>query len=203
MTRRAIPLLILLAASLVLLGSASKARIADQRLTKGFEPREFKKLIVVGISEDLRARKTFENQFVSHLKGRGIGAVTSYSLVPDLMTHEDDEAVVDEIRALEIDGAITVRLVPLVKPLTQETWVARWVDASEKDGDLRDLIDFSLPVADTQAGSFGVEVALWETETWDRVWAGRIDPASRKVLRKNSGTFVQSVMDVLTNRKLL
>jgi len=202
MTRRGIPLA-LFALSLLLLGAASKGRIVDQRLAKGVEFKEFKKLIVVGITEDIRARKIFENKFVSNLRGRGIGAVTSYSLVPDLMAHEDEESIIDEIHALGIDGAITVRLVPLVKPLTREDWIARWVEASEKDGDLRDLIDYSLPVAQTKASSFGVEAALWETENWDRVWAGRIDPASRKTLRKKSGDFVQSIMDVLTNRGLL
>ena len=127
-----------LAMTLVLLGAASKGRIADQRLDERFTPKEFKKLIVVGITDDLRARKTFENKFVSHLRGRGLGAVTSYSLVPDLMAQEDEESIVREIQAMGIDAAITVRLVPLVKPLTEADWIEAWGEASEQDGDLRE-----------------------------------------------------------------
>ena len=65
------------------------------------------------------------------------------------------------------------------------------------------MIDESLPVSEDRASRYGVEAALWETEHWKRIWAGRTDPASRKQLRKRSGDFVQSVMDVLTNRALL
>lgn len=189
--------------SVLLVGAASKGRIADQRLDEDVTHREFKKLIVLGITDDLQARKTFENKFVSHLRGRGLGAVTSYSLVPDLMAQEDEETVVREIQAQGIDAVITVRVVPLVKPLTEAAWIEAWTEASQKDGDLRELIDESLPVAETKARSYGVEAALWETGNWDRVWSGRLEAASRKTLRKRSGDFVQSVMDVLTNRALL
>jgi hypothetical protein len=188
---------------LFLLGAASPGRIADQKLDESFEAGEFHKLIVVGITDDLQARKNFENKFVSHLRGRGIGGVTSYSLVPDLTAEEDSEAIVREIHAQGIDGAITVRVVPLLEPLTQEGWIAAWAEAAEADGDLRELIDESLPVTKDWAKRYGVEAALWETKNWKQIWAGRTDPASRKTLRKRSGDFVQSVMDVLTNRTLL
>ena len=202
MTRRGM-LLAGLSVTLLMLGAASPGKIADQRLDESYGAGEFTKLIVVGITDDLQLRKNFENKFVSHLRGRGIGAVTSYSLVPDLMAEEDEESIVREIRAQGIDGAITVRAVPLIKPLTEEQWIAGWVEAADAEGDLRELIDESLPVARDGAKKYGVEAALWETTDWKRIWAGRTDAASRKTLRKRSGDFVQSVMDVLTNRALL
>ena len=202
MTRRA-KSLAGLATIFLLLGATSPGRIADQKLDESYGAGEFRKLIVVGITDDLQARKNFENKFVSHLRGRGIGGVTSYSLVPDLTAEDDGESIVREIQAQGIDGAITVRVVPLLKPLTEEGWIAAWAEAAEADGDLRELIDESLPVNKDRAKRYGVEAALWETKNWERVWAGRTDPASRKTLRKRSGDFVQSVMDVLTHRTLL
>ena len=201
MTRRG-KLLPGLTLTLLMLGAASP-RIADQRLDESFGAGEFRKLLVVGITDDLQARKNFENKFVSHLRGRGIGAVTSYSLVPDLTAEEDEETIVREIHEQGIDGAITVRLIGLREEMTEEAWIAAWTKAVEADGDLRELIDESLPVPEAWAKRYGVEAALWETENWGRVWAGRSDPQKRKTLKKHSGEFVQSVMDVLTNRGLL
>jgi len=189
--------------TLMVLGAASPGRIADQRLDESYSAGEFEKLIVVAITDDLQARKNFENKFVSHLRGRGIGGVASYSLVPDLTVEDDSERIVREIREQGIDGAISVRMVPLLEPLTEEGWIAAWAAEAEADGDLRALIDDSLPVPKDWAKRYGVEAALWETKDWKRIWAGRIDPASRKKLRKNSGNFVQSVMNVLTSRTLL
>ena len=188
--------------TLLLLGAASP-RIADQRLDEDFPAKEFRKLIVVGITDDLETRKQFENKFVSHLRGRGIGGVTSYSLVPDLTAEEDEERIVREILEQGIDGAITVRVIGLREEMTEEKWIAAWAAATEADGDLRELIDESLPVSDAWAKRYGVEAAMWETENWERIWAGRTDPQKRKTLKKHSGEFVQSVMDVLTNRSLL
>ena len=188
-----------LALALLLLGAASP-RIADQRLDESYGAGEFRKLIVVAITDDFQVRKNFENKFVSHLRGRGIGGVTSYSLVPDLTAEEDDERLIREIREQGIDGAITVRLVALRDEMTEEAWIAAWTEA---DGDLRELINQSLPVSTVRAKRYGVEAALWEAENWERIWAGRSDPTKAKPLRKHSGEFVQSVMNVLTNRMLL
>jgi hypothetical protein len=186
----------------VLLGAASP-RIADQRLDESYGAGEFEKLIVVGITDDIQARKNFENKFVSHLRGRGIGGVTSYSMVPDLTAEEDEERIVREILEQGIDGAITVRVIGLREEMTEQAWIDAWATAAEAAGDLRELIDESLPVSQAFAKRYGVEAALWETESWERVWAGRTGPQKRKTLRKHSGEFVQSVMDVLTNRGLL
>jgi hypothetical protein len=189
--------------ALLLLGASSHGRIVEQRTAEDYQGPEFRKLIVVGITDDLEARKNFENKFVSHLRGRGIGGVTSYSLVPDLAAEEDEERIVREIEAQGIDGAITVRVLGLREPLTVEAWIAAWDEATRGEADLRELIDESLPVSKSWAKRYGVEAALWKTEGWERIWAGRTEPMSRKQLRKRSGAFVQSVMDRLTGRALL
>jgi len=140
-----------LSLTLLLLGAASP-RIVDQRLDEDYGAGEFRKLIVVAITDDFQVRKNFENKFVSHLRGRGIGGVTSYSLVPDLTAEEDDEWLIREIHEQGIDGAITVRLVALRDEMTEEAWIAAWTEA---DGDLRELINESLPVSTVRAKRYG------------------------------------------------
>jgi hypothetical protein len=165
---------------------------------------EFKKVLVIAITDDSDVRRTFENRFVSHLRGQEIEGVTSYSMVPDLTRVEDEDDIVERIHAERIDGAISVRAVPLGKDDPSfADWVAAWRAANDEPGDLRRLIDDSLPVLDGKAKQYGIEVALWETGEWRRIWGGRSSSYTRKQLRKGAADLVQYVMHVLQTENLL
>ena len=114
---------------ILLLGTGAKQghKLVDRWFDPEFERQKFKKLLVIAITDDLQARKNFENRFVSHLRGKYIEAVTSYSLVTDLVTldgksKEDVLAAIDE---LKIDGAISVRTVSL-RGLSEKDWGQAW-----------------------------------------------------------------------------
>ena len=64
--------------------SKDEIYIADRWSAPNPDYDSYSNLLIIGISEDVQARKQFEYKFVSHLKGRGIEAVTSSSIVPDL-----------------------------------------------------------------------------------------------------------------------
>jgi len=201
--RRYLP--VLLVATIALVG-AGGFRVKLDDLWRDPTPgaREFEKLLVIAITEDRDVRRNFENRFVSHLRGLEIEGVTSRSMAPDLTRIEDEDDIVERIRADGIDGAISVRAVSLGKndPSYAE-WVAAWRAANEQPGDLRELIDDSLPVAETGAKLYGIEIALWETGGWRRIWAGRSTGYKPKQLRKGAGDFVQYVMHVLKSENLL
>ena len=72
--------------------TSERQRLVDDWTDRSFEKHEFKNLLIIGITDDIDARKQFENKFVSHLRGRDVMAVTSYSLVPDLTVTEDETA---------------------------------------------------------------------------------------------------------------
>ena len=54
-------------------------KLVDRWKDPDFERREFRKLIIVGITDDREVRRNFENKFVSHLRGRDIQGITSHS----------------------------------------------------------------------------------------------------------------------------
>ena len=111
--RAAFVLVFLLLATVT--GAAKPAPSIVESWLSQAHTREFRKLVVIGITDDQETRHHFEDKFVSHLRGRGIEAATSHSLVADLQRIEDRNAVLDRIMEQRIDAAISVRLIPLGK----------------------------------------------------------------------------------------
>jgi hypothetical protein len=177
-------------------------RLIERWKDTGRETRRFGKLLVVAITDDHEARRNFENKFVSHLRGIGVDGVTSHSLVAELHTVEHEQAMLRILEDLKIDGAISVRAVPL-KDLNEVEWGTAWREEVRAGGDLRTLIDETLPLAEQKAKRYGVEVALWDASSRDCIWAARTDSYKRKEMRDGAGEFVQFVMRALRMAELL
>jgi hypothetical protein len=163
---------------------------------------EFHKMIVIGISDDKAVRNHFEDKFVSHLRGKGIEGVTSHSLVADLQKIENRNQILDKIMEQEIDGAISVRVVPLKKG-TEEAWHRAWAEGTEREDTLRMLIEETLPVEPSKAKLFGVEIAVWETKNSYRVWSGRSNGHKKKQLQEGAGDFIGYTLDALKDAALV
>jgi hypothetical protein len=191
-------------AVLLLLG-AGKADIslAEHWANPDHDRSKLEKVMVIGITDQREARRHFEDKFVSHLKGRSIDAVTSYSLVPDLRHIDAEGNLIEEIARQKIDSAITVRLVPL-EGKDATAWTEAWSGGLEDDANLRRLIEDSLPLAGVEAPWYGAEVTLWAAGKGSRVWAGRSGPIHRKAVKKGrSGAFVGEVIAQLKLEDLL
>ena len=200
MSRRASTCL-LLATALLLTGAAKVPAIVES-WSSGQGARFYKKVIVVGITQDRQVRHHFENKFVSHLRSRGMEGVTSYSLVPDLTALPDREEIRAAIREMAIDGAISVRPISL-KDRTEEEWSAAWKGALGPSLKLRDVIRGTEPIALEKVKLYGIEIAVWDAGVGALVWAGRTDPYKRKQLRDSGGVFVTTVLNLLEDQKVL
>ena len=186
-------------AATVLLCTAAKVdhRLDEQWRNPDYERRKFQNMIVVGITQDQQARRNFENKFVSFLRGKSVGGVTSYSLAPNLQNPPSREAILEQVVAQGIDGAISVRLVPLVGKTAEDDWANAWNAQIESGETLRELVQATLPPQAVKAKTYGVEVALWDAKSGTRVWSGRTPPYKKKQLSKNTGEFVTMVMHAL------
>ncbi len=162
---------------------------------------EFHNLIVIGISDDQVVRHHFEDKFVSHLRGEGIDAVTSHSLVADLQKIESRDQIVDKIMEQKIDGVITVRVVALGKG-EEQAWHRTWAEGTEREDNVRMLIAETLPVKSRKAPLFGVEIAVWDIENRYRVWSGRSDGHKKKQLQEGAGNFIGYTLDALKDAGL-
>ena len=163
---------------------------------------EFRKLLVVGITRNAPARRRFEDLFVSVLRGRDAQAKTSYSMAPDLDNVPDPNKVVETLFAEQVDGVITVRLVSL-DGRNEEQWGKAWRAELEQPVKIRPYVTESLKQLAPDADTHGVEFALWDVQTGERLWAGRSGPVKIKKLRKSATDLVQDVMTELRFEKLL
>jgi hypothetical protein len=163
---------------------------------------DYRKILVIAITDDQSARRNFENKFVTYLRVHKIDGMTSHSFVADLSKVKNRTEILNTIVEQRVDGALTVRLVPL-KDSSEEEWGEHWEERLGEDTTIRLLIDETLPVSPVRSRRFGVEVALWDTTTGGRVWAGRSDVYKRKELGSEAGNFVTMVMQAMQKTNLL
>ena len=102
----------------------------------------------------------------------------------------------------KIDGAISVRVVALQKG-EEDAWHRAWAEGTEREDNLRMLIEETLPVESRKAPLFGVEIAVWDIENRYRVWSGRSDGHKKKQLQEGAGDFIRYTLDALKDAALL
>jgi hypothetical protein len=153
-----------------------------------------RKVLVVGIVRDPKARRTFEDRAVTLLRARGAEAITSYSIVPDLAAGRDTAEILGALFRERVEGLITVRLRP-IDDTPEEQRAAAWRTEMERTERPRDYVEAALRAMDTEASDFGAEVVYWSVDDGRRIWAGRFPGASIKRLRKDASAMVQTAID--------
>jgi hypothetical protein len=157
-------------------------------------PPGLRKVLVVGIVRDPKTRRTFEDRFVTLLRARGVEAITSYSIVPDLAAGRDTAEVLGALFAQRVEGLITVRLRPL-DDAPEEQRAAAWHTAMDGTERPRAYVESALGAMATEADDYGAEAVYWSVDNGRRIWAGRFPGASAKRLRKDASAMVQTVID--------
>ena len=186
----------ILAASLASSAAAPIYQFADGRIHHELAPHRLSKLVIVAITDDREIRHRFEDKFATHLRSREIGAVTSYFVAPDLKAPGDRELILDALSKEKVDGAVTIRAVPL-DDIDEKAWGAAWTAWADAPSTVRDLIDKTVPVAKKKAKRYGIEIALWDVETAQPLWAARTTTIGRRDLQESVGDLLQLTIDSL------
>ncbi len=88
-------------------------RLSVDWTKENFSGVSFGKIVIVGISENLEARKKFESKTVELLKKKGMGAFEGITIFPPNMTEEElkPENLIKIIQENNVDAVITMSLV--------------------------------------------------------------------------------------------
>jgi hypothetical protein len=183
-------------------GRADMAYLAEGWRTTSAVAVPFKRLLAAGITTDAPTRRRLEDRFVTMLRAHDVGCLTSYSIVPTLPAPEDRQKVVDRLMAQQVDGVVTVSLVPL-EETTEEEWVAAWRQALDQPVQLREYVDAALRRPAEKTKRFGAEITLWNLATGERVWAARTTGDKIKKLRDAAPNIVDDVINDLIHARLL
>jgi hypothetical protein len=95
--------------ALVLLGSCASTSLVSSQRNPAYNGPPLKRVMVVGVTDNLRTRKAFEDEFVARLKAAHVSAQPSYPLIPE--TGSADKAQLREaVERAGADGVLAARL---------------------------------------------------------------------------------------------
>jgi len=193
--------IVLAAVAAALCASGAWARgpvyqLVEARTEPGPSADPLEKLIVVGISDDRDVRNRFEDKFVSYLRAQGILAAASHTLVSDLTNPGDRERILEELVREKVDGALTVRVVPL-EAEGEDGWAAAWRAWAAAPSGVGDLVRKTVPVQKKKAKRYGVEFALWDIGSPRPLWAARTGTYGLRDLQMGVSDLLQAAITSL------
>ena len=107
--------------ALLLLTSCSTARMTDTWVNKEYTNYQPKKVLIVGLTDNLVARKMFEEQLKTELINRGIDAVESYDVFKPTFTSlkQTEEDIENEVKRISNEGFDAI-LISAVKGIDEK-----------------------------------------------------------------------------------
>ncbi len=108
--------------TIILLLNCSSTKLIDSWVDQESEHFTPKKILVVGITDNLTARKIFEGQLTSELKSRNINAVESFEVFKTTFTSvkQTEDNIEKEVARLSENGFDAI-LISAVKGVNQKT----------------------------------------------------------------------------------
>lgn len=160
-------------------------------------------LMVVGVSKQASVRRVFEDEFVLQLRGRGIEAVSSYTLLPndgpvaaEQLREAVDTAGTDAViitRLVRVDKQVAVTPAtptPMHRPYYYGYYSNAWVGYYE-------------PATVHQYDVVTAETTVFVRDRAEPVWSGTTETFAPENLRKETAAFAATVMKALADDGLI
>jgi predicted small secreted protein len=200
MPRRALHLAVLLLA-LAAAGCAS-TRVIHQWSNPDFaSPPRFKKLMVIGISQQQSIRRSFEDEFVARLKTAGVDAVPGYRFIT-----EDGPVAEPRLREAVAQAGADATLVTRLVRMEQRYQVSpSYYPPPPGFGFYRGYAGAWYGYYDPQIYPYEVyisETSLYDTAKNVLVWSGAVETTSAGI-GKDIAHYVEAVIEALQKRNLL
>lgn len=196
--------------SLILLAAiAMLAACASTRVVNQWEMAEpgpaFRKLLVVGITENESVRRIFEDEFVKSLAARGVTAIPSYSLIPE-SGQVPEARLAAAVKASGAEGVMTTRVIRVnqtvdVIPTGPGVWGPPWGFQGWYGSAWGPIYAFP-PQVVTRDVVYS-EVRLYRTDTDSLVWAATTQTFAPGDARRESAAFAELILKQLSERKLI
>jgi hypothetical protein len=200
MPARALHLAVLLLA-LVAAGCASTRVIHQWSNPDYASPPRFKKLMVIGISQQQSIRRSFEDEFVTRLKAAGVDAVPGYRFITE-------EGPVEEPRLREAvaqAGADATLVTRLVRMEQRYQVSPSYYPPPPGFGFYRGYAGAWYGYYDPQVYPYEVyisETSLYDTAKNVLVWSGTVETTSAGI-SQDIVHYVEAVIEALQKRNLL
>jgi hypothetical protein len=189
---------VLLAVLATLVAACASTSLRDSWTDPDFRGGPFRKIIVVGATDSPGNRRVFEDIFAERLAATGVGAIRSYTLLPQsgLIPEGEFEAAA---RGSGADGLLMVRL-RRVDTITRVTTTTVPVTRTSMWGFYRGWV--SVPEV-RQDDLATVETNLFDVRTDRLVWTGITETFNPRSVTAEAPGFADVIITALTANGLL
>jgi hypothetical protein len=196
--RNGLTMAVMGAALTLLLAGCASTRITDSWSDPAFTGGPFKRVMVLAVTRNGSARRTFEDIFAAKLRATGIEAVPGYQQVPE-DGPVNEERMNAAVRAAGADALLMVRLLrvdrqsrvtTMYSPMTFPTYYgfySAWVAYPE-------VYQYDIATA---------EVNLFDVKSNHLVWGGTTETFDPTSVSRESAGFANVIINALAKRGLV
>lgn len=200
-------------AMLLIVTNCSSTKMVDTWVNKAYINYQPKKVLVVGLTDNLTARKIFEEQLKIELINRGVDAVESYDVFePKFTSHKQTEAEIEkEVVKLFNDGFDSI-LISAVKGVDEKTFYSG--DTYGNDYYWRRFGRYYYLYQDiylvegyyTKYKVYHIEASLYnlkENNDKSLVWVASYDVVDPKTINTTVTNYVAAIMKSLEQKQII
>jgi hypothetical protein len=181
-----------------LMAGCASTSIVDSWSDPSYQGGPFKRIMVLGVTKNAVARRTFEDIFAAKLRANGTDAVPSYQYLPQDGVAGEPE-LDSALKASGADGLLMVRLLRVEQETRVTTNYAPMTFAGYYGyytawGAYPDVYQYDVATC---------EVNLFDVKTNKLVWGGTTQTFNPKSVRKESAGFADVVIAALAKRGLV
>ena len=188
--------------ALMLMGSCAPLQLATTQKNPAYTGPELKRIMVIGMTTNVRVREAFENGVVAKLKAAGVAAIPSYPLIPkqDTLARARMLAVA---RGAGVDGVLIARIEKAEQegPMMGINFTDRTTDFNEVESEGGDAT-FD-PILATPSTFIVVTFNLYSMEGLVKVWSGVTEQMPTNNLFDASAGYTALVIKALKEQKLI
>jgi hypothetical protein len=191
------------AAGLMLLGSCASVHLASAQKNPAYTGPALTRVMVIGVTNDARVRRAFEDKFVAQLKAVGVAAVASYPSVPKLGATEL-AGLWGVVKGAGVDGVMVAR----EDKVEQERAAFAGFNFEDRTSDFNEeesaggdpSID---PIHANPSGFITVRFSLYSVAGAQKVWSGITSQMPYDNLFDASAGYGALVIQALQQQKLI
>ena len=192
----------LVAAAALLLAACASTTLRDAWFDPAYPAKPFRKLLVLGVSDDISERRIFEDIMARHVAATGTEAVPAYRFLPD--AGKVPEPALDEaVRAAGADGLLMSRVRKIDRRTSITTTMAPGGFYGPGFG-WYGMYSAWYPMTDVRQYDIAtVETSLFAANGKQVVWSGMTETYEPTSVAKDAPGFADVIVKALQQRGLL
>lgn len=203
---------IIILSAIVLYGCYSTS-ISASWMTDNHQAREFKKLLVIGMSTNVVARATVEDELVYFLRMKGINAVAASSVMPPDRSVASEPAEVKKHKLIEagFDGVMTISLLEKREETKYVQGTSPYAPATFYGGYYNSFYTYYphmysnvyQPGYYVNSQTIFLNTSLFEVAEGDLLWSAQSETTDPASLDDFANSYSRSMVTHLIKRKII